>query len=91
MENLSEQLKALFNKLCMLANNMNDVIEEAYKIKDCYSDENNDKDEEPFTHCALCGEAIWEEDDIVCGDYGHYCCDACREEAEEEDENEDEV
>ena len=45
MKKLSEQLEVLFKKLCTLANNMNDVIEEAYKIKDCYSDEDEDEDE----------------------------------------------
>ena len=91
MANLSEQLETLFNKLCTLANNINDIIEEAYKIKGCYSDENNNEDEEPIAYCDNCCEAIWDEKDIVEGDYGQYCCDECREEAEEEEEDEEPV
>lgn len=90
MANLSKQLETLFNKLCTLANNINDIIEEAYKIKDCYSDENEDEeeDEEPVTYCDNCGAEIWDEDEIVDGEEGEYCCDECREEAEGDDEEE---
>ena len=57
-------------------------------------DEDEDEDdEEPVTYCDNCGKTIWNEDDIVEGDYGEYCCEECLEEAEgeEEDEDEDEV
>ena len=89
--------------LCKFANNVRNIAEEldntrdyaTYvvdkidKIKNYNSDE--DEDEEPFTHCDYCGEAIWDEDEAVCGYEGKYCCDECREEAEGEEDDEDEA
>ena len=52
-------------------------------------DEDEDEDERPLAYCDNCGKAIWNEDDIVEGYEGEYCCDECRAEAED-DEDEDE-
>lgn len=52
--------------------------------------EYDDDDEKPATYCDNCGRAIWDEDEIVCGDYGHYCCDECRKETEDKYKVEDE-
>ena len=51
-------------------------------------DEDEDEDEGPLAYCDNCGRAIWDEDEIVDGEEGEYCCDECREEAEGEDEEE---
>lgn len=74
------------------------VVDMIDKIKNYNSDEDDDEDddedEEPVAYCETCGAEIWDECDIVEGEYGEYCCDECREEAEEEDEDdesEDEV
>ena len=58
------------------------------EIEDYYPDEDEDEDDEPIAYCDNCGEAIWEEDDIVDGEYGEYCSEDCRAEAED-DEDED--
>lgn len=63
------------------------------EIEDYSSD---DEDDEPIAYCDECGEAIYDEDDIVEGDYGEYCSEECRavaedEEEAEEDEDEDEI
>ena len=55
------------------------------EIEDYASD---DEDDEPIAYCDNCGEAIWDEDDIVDGEYGEYCSEDCRAEAED-DEDED--
>lgn len=89
MVKLSKQLEALYNKICSLAQHMNYVIEEAYKIKICCPDEDDDENKEPYTYCDNCCGAIWDEDDIVCGEYGEYCCDECRAEAEDEEDDEE--
>lgn len=61
------------------------------EIDDYVSDDEDDEDEEyeePITYCDNCGRAISDEDDIVCGYEGEYCCDECRKKVEdEEDEN----
>lgn len=56
------------------------------EIEDYYPDE--DEDDEPIAYCDNCGEAIWDEDDIVDGECGEYCSEDCRAEAED-DEDED--
>ena len=65
------------------------VVDMIDKIKNYNSDEN--EDEEPYTYCDNCCEAIWDEDEAVCGYEGEYCCDECREEAEGEEDDEDEA
>lgn len=65
------------------------VADTVDEIEDYNPDEDEDEDE-PIAYCDNCGEAIWDEDEIVDGECGEYCCDMCREEAEgEEDEDED--
>ena len=49
-------------------------------------DEDEEEDDEPVAYCANCGTEIWDEDEIVDGYEGEYCCDDCREEAEGEEE-----
>ena len=63
------------------------VADTVDEIEDYYPDEDEDEDE-PVAYCDNCGEAIWDEDEIVDGEEGEYCCDECREEAEGEDEEE---
>lgn len=65
------------------------VADTVDEIEDYYP-EDEDEDEEPVAYCDNCGEAIWDEDDIVDGEEGEYCCDECREEAEGEEEDEGE-
>ena len=67
------------------------VADTVDEIEDYYPDEDEDEDEEPVAYCDNCGEAIWDEDEIVDGECGEYCCDECREEAEGEDEDEEET
>lgn len=69
------------------ANNTFDYATYIVNMMDENADENDDEDEKPAAYCDHCGRAIWDEDDIVCGYEGEYCCDECRE--ENEDENED--
>ena len=93
MKKMSKQLEALYNKICSLAQHMNYVIEEAYKIKNYCPDEDDDEDEEPAAYCDNCGEAIWDVDKIVYGVDGKYCCDECcrEDEGAGEEEDEDEI
>lgn len=55
------------------------------EIEDYSSD---DEDDEPIAYCDECGEAIYDEDDVVDGEYGEYCSEDCRAAAEDEDEEE---
>lgn len=64
-----------------------DEIED-YIDKNKDEEDEDEEDEEPITYCDHCGEAIWDEDEIVDGEEGEYCCDECREEAEGDDEEE---
>lgn len=57
-----------------------DEIEDYYPVED--------EEEEPVAYCDECGEAIYDEEDIVEGDYGEYCSEECRAAAEDEDEEE---
>lgn len=66
------------------------VADTVDEIEDYCSDEDEDEDDEPVAYCDNCGEAIWDEDEIVDGAEGEYCCDECREEAEGEDDEETE-
>lgn len=65
------------------------VADTVDEIEEYYPDEDEDEDEEPIAYCDNCGEAIWDEDEIVDGECGEYCCDECREEAEDEEDEED--
>lgn len=62
------------------------VADTVDEIEDYYPDE--DEEEEPVAYCDECGEAIYDEEDIVEGDYGEYCSEECRAAAEDEDEEE---
>lgn len=63
------------------------VADTVDEIEDYYPDEDEDEDE-PVAYCDNCGAEIWDEDEIVDGEEGEYCCDECREEAEGEEEEE---
>lgn len=64
------------------------VVDIVNKIEDYCLDEDDDEDDEPIAYCDNCGAEIGDEDEIVYGEEGEYCCDECREEAEgEEDED----
>lgn len=67
------------------------VADTVDEIEDYYPDEDEDEDEEPVAYCDNCGEEIWDEDEVVYGEDGEYCCDECREEAEGEDEDDEET
>lgn len=64
------------------------VADTVDEIEDYYPDEDEDEDEEPVAYCDNCGAEIWDEDEIVDGEEGEYCCDECREEAEGEKDEE---
>lgn len=64
------------------------VADTVDEIEDYYPDEDEDEDEEPVAYCDNCGAEIWDEDEIVDGEEGEYCCDECREEAEGDEDEE---
>ena len=64
------------------------VADTVDEIEDYYPDEDEDEDDEPVAYCDNCGAEIYDEDEIVDGEEGEYCCDECREEAEGDDEEE---
>lgn len=62
------------------------VVDMVDGINDYCLDEDDDEDDEPIAYCDNCGAEIGDEDEIVYGEEGEYCCDECREEAEGEDD-----
>lgn len=63
-------------------------IEDYNSDKDEKDDEDDDEDEEPAAYCDNCGTVIWNVHKIMQGYKGKYCCDECRKEAEDEDDDE---
>ena len=66
------------------------VADTVDEIEDYYPDEDEDEDEddEPIAYCDNCGAEIYDEDEVVYGEEGEYCCDECREEAEGDEDEE---
>ena len=86
---IENNVRAFATEMLKVARNVNSACDYAAHVVNTL-DEIEGK--EPYTHCDNCCGAIWNEDDIVCGEYGEYCCDECRAEAEDEedkDENEE--
>ena len=91
---IESNVRAFANEVLVLAEDADNardyaayVADTVDEIEDYYPDEDEDEDE-PVAYCDNCGEAIWDEDEIVDGEEGEYCCDECREEAEGEEEEE---
>lgn len=93
LQNFVSDMIEIADKACSVrdyAHSIADVLDEIEDYVSDDEDEDDDEDEEPVAYCEACGAEIWDDCDIVEGDYGEYCCEECREEAEEEDEEESE-
>lgn len=93
---IESNVRAFANEVLVLADDADNARDYAAYVADTvdeiedYYPEDEDEDDEPIAYCDNCGEAIWDEDDIVDGEEGEYCCDECREKAEGDDEDEGE-
>ena len=90
---IESNVRAFANEVLVLAEDADNardyaayVADTVDEIEDYYPDE--DEDEEPVAYCDNCGAEIWDEDEIVDGEEGEYCCDECREEAEGDEDEE---
>lgn len=70
------------------ADNTFDYAAYIANMVDKIEDENDDEDEEPAAYCDNCGTVIWNVHKVVQGYEGKYCCDECRKEAEDDDDDE---
>lgn len=62
-----------------------DKIEDYDLDEDDNEDDDDDEDDEPIAYCDNCGAEIYDEDEVVYGEEGEYCCNECLEESEGED------
>lgn len=93
---IESNVYAFANEVLKITHNVRDyavqVTDIVDEIEDYNPNEDEDEEDKPVAYCDHCGRAIWDEENIVDGEEGEYCCDECREEAESEDNApEDEV